>query len=215
MHIIKIFLASSSELQDERQQFEIAINRRNKSWIAKDIFLELVIWEDFIDAISRTRSQDEYNNSIRDCDLFVMLFFTKVGMYTEEEFETAYESFKRTGKPLIYTYFKDAPISTGAAHKNDLMSLWAFQEKLKNRGHFQSFYKNTEELLRKFEQQLDKLADSGYIPLHAENQDAGKQPIISQTHYGSGDNVAENQSKTGRQINMGSNSTYNENDSRG
>ncbi|MDD5461560.1 MAG: hypothetical protein PHG00_07995 [Methylococcales bacterium] len=66
MRTIKIFLASSSELQDERLLFEISINPRNKSWIVKDIFRDLVIWEDFIDAVSRTRSQDEYNKSIRD-----------------------------------------------------------------------------------------------------------------------------------------------------
>ncbi len=75
----KIFLASSSELVDDRRQFEIFINRKNKAWVEKGVFLELVIWEDFLDAVSQTRLQDEYNRAIRDCDLFVMLFCTKVG----------------------------------------------------------------------------------------------------------------------------------------
>jgi hypothetical protein len=48
------------------------------------VFLDLVIWEDFLDAMSQTRLQDEYNRAIRDCDLFVMLFSTRVGKYTEE-----------------------------------------------------------------------------------------------------------------------------------
>ena len=99
----KIFLASSSELLKDRQQFELFISRRNKSWGKKGISLELVNWEDFIDAVSKTRLQDEYNKAIRDCVLFVMLIDTKVGKYSEEEFDTAYESFKQTGKPLIYT----------------------------------------------------------------------------------------------------------------
>lgn len=50
MRILKIFLASSSELLNDREQFEIFINRRNKSWVEKGIFLKLIIWEDFIDA---------------------------------------------------------------------------------------------------------------------------------------------------------------------
>ena len=37
--IIKIFLASSSELKDDREQFEIFINRKNKKYIEQGIFL--------------------------------------------------------------------------------------------------------------------------------------------------------------------------------
>jgi hypothetical protein len=99
----KIFLASSAKLVDDRRQFELFINRKNKAWVEKGVFLELVIWEDFLDAISQTRLQDEYNRAIRDCDLFVMLFFTKVGKFTEEEFETAFGQFKATNKPFIFT----------------------------------------------------------------------------------------------------------------
>jgi hypothetical protein len=126
----KIFLASSAELKEDRGEFEVFISRKNKDWVAKGVFLELVIWEDFLDAMSQTRLQDEYDKAIRESDLFVMLFWTKVGQYTEEEFETAFGQFKTTNKPFIFTYFKDAEISVANANKKDLMSLWAFQEKL-------------------------------------------------------------------------------------
>ncbi|MEZ4659850.1 MAG: hypothetical protein R2911_20030 [Caldilineaceae bacterium] len=42
-------------------------------------------WENFLDAMSPTRLQDEYNKAIRACDIFVSLFMTKTGKYTEEE----------------------------------------------------------------------------------------------------------------------------------
>ena len=119
----KVFLASSSELKEDREQFELFLNRKNKDWVSKGVFLELVVWEDFLDALSKTRLQDEYNKEIRECDLFVMLFCTKVGQYTEEEFDTAFDQFKATERPFIFTYFKDAEISTGSANKKDLMSL--------------------------------------------------------------------------------------------
>jgi hypothetical protein len=70
----KIFLASSSELKSDRKEFEIFINRKNKDLIKKGFFIELVIWEDFLDAMSRTRLQDEYNKAVKECDIFVMLF---------------------------------------------------------------------------------------------------------------------------------------------
>lgn len=163
MQTKRIFLASSSELKEDRREFEIFVNRKNKDWVAKGVFLELVLWEDFLDAMSQTRLQDEYNKAIRECDIFVMLFFTKVGQYTAEEFETAFGQFKATNKPFILSYFKDAPISTGTANKKDLMSLWAFQEKLDALGHFYTRYQNIDALKLHFSQQLDKLAASGFI----------------------------------------------------
>ena len=150
----------------------------------------------------------------RDCDLFVMLFNTKVGKYTEEEFATAYANFQKTNKPLIYTYFKDTQMTTGSANKKELMSLWAFQEKLEALGHFQTVYINTQDLLLKFGQQLDKLADSGFIDLQAKNHDQTDKSTLSQRNSGIGDNVGGNQTKIWRQITLGSNSTYNENNTK-
>ncbi|MGH8605110.1 MAG: hypothetical protein ACREXR_20680, partial [Gammaproteobacteria bacterium] len=160
-----IFLASSAELAEDRKEFEIFISRKSKDWVAQGVFIDLIVWEDFLDAVSQTRLQDEYNKAIRECDIFVMLFWTKVGQYTEEEFETAFSQFKATNKPFIFTYFKDAEISTGSANKKDLISLLAFQEKLDALGHFYTVYKNIDELKFHFNQQLDKLAASGFVEL--------------------------------------------------
>jgi hypothetical protein len=174
----KLFLASSCELREDRKEFEIFIGRKNKDWVAKGVFLELVIWEDFLDAVSQTRLQDEYNKAIRECDLFVMLFWTKVGLYTEEEFETAFGQFKTTNKPFIFTYFNDAEISVASANKKDLMSLWAFQEKLSALGHFYTVYKNVDELKFKFNQQLDKLTSNGFIEFAPEKAQAVAFPTV-------------------------------------
>ncbi len=152
----KIFLASSSELKEDREQFEIFINRKNKQYIKQGIFLDLVIWEDFFDAMSQTRLQDEYNKAISECDLFVSLFKTKVGQYTEEEVMTAYENFKKNNKPLIYTYFKEAQINISEVNPEDLQSLKNFQNKLSNLGHFYTKYNSIEDLKYRFDQQLNK-----------------------------------------------------------
>ncbi len=175
----KIFLASSSELKDDRVAFELYINRKNKEWHDKGIFLELISWEDFLDAMSQERLQDEYNKAIRECDIFVMLFFTKVGKYTNEEFETAFGQFKKTNKPFIYTYFKDAAITTGSANRKDLMSLYAFQDKLDRLGHFYTVYKNIDDLKYQFERQLDKLADGGFIQFEPEKDQDGQKPTAT------------------------------------
>lgn len=173
----KIFLASSSELKNDRQEFEIFINRKNKEWYDKGIFLDLIVWEDFLDAISQTRLQDEYNQAIKDSDIFIMLYFTKVGKYTEEEFKTAFGHFKETNKPFIFTYFKDADINISIASRTDLQSLWVFQDKLKELGHFYTVYTSIEDLRLKFTQQLEKLVANGFIEFSKQNQEAREKNI--------------------------------------
>ena len=90
--------------------------------------------------MSETRLQDEYNKAVRACDIFVCLFFTKTGKFTEEEFDTAHRQFKKTGCPLIYTFFKNAEIKTGSARAGDLESLWSFQDRLNALGQFYTCY---------------------------------------------------------------------------
>jgi hypothetical protein len=162
----RIFLASSDELADDRARFAEMLRRRNDDWVGRGVHLRLVIWEDFVDAVSKTRLQDEYNAALRSCHVFVMLFFTQVGPYTEEEFDTACDQFRVSGKPLIYTYFKTAPVDPDA----DTSSRKAFQQRLKDMGHFQTRYANVEGLQLHFWQQLDKLVANGFIRFPADGE---------------------------------------------
>ncbi len=158
MRTIEIFLASSSELVEDRRAFEIFLNRRNKILVKEGIFLELVIWEDFLDAMSATRLQDEYNKALEKSEIFIMLFYTKVGKYTHEEFDAAYKAFKENGKPLIYTYFKDAPGEEAAAE-----SLEKFKNYLGGMGHFFTVYQNIDKLQLHFMEQIEKLKSNGFL----------------------------------------------------
>ena len=160
LKIINLFLASSSELKDDRNQVEIWVNRENNKLIENGFFLRLNLWEDFLDAMSKTRLQDEYNKIVVKSDVVICLFATKVGKYTEEEFEVAYANFKEKGKPkYIYTYFKEMQISTSNMNLDDLIGLQSFKEKLSALGHFYTIYKSTEDLIRQLKNQLDKIFD--------------------------------------------------------
>ena len=154
---IKIFLASSKELKKERKKFESFIHRENQQLYEKGIFIKLQLWENDIDAMSKTRLQNQYNNVIENSDIFVCLFFTRVGKYTREEFETAFGEFKRKGKPLVYTYFKDAKIKSSSLNQNNINSVFEFQKRLKELGHFQSKYENIQDLQLQFKRQLEKV----------------------------------------------------------
>jgi hypothetical protein len=159
----RLFLASSSELKAERGAMDARINSKNKLWHADGIFLHLDVWEDFIDAMSRTRLQDEYNAAIRTTDIFVLLVHTKVGKYSAEEFETAHAQFQAKGKPRIYTYFKQPSTAALALPEVDMDSVRALQKRLADLGHFPTPVENVHELIDHFTQQLDKLRAAGVI----------------------------------------------------
>lgn len=69
----KLFLASSSDLKEDRNEFQILIGRKNNDWVPQGVYLEVTVWEDFLDAMAKIRLQDEYNKAICQCDVFVML----------------------------------------------------------------------------------------------------------------------------------------------
>ncbi|MDR2651706.1 MAG: carboxypeptidase-like regulatory domain-containing protein, partial [Prevotellaceae bacterium] len=121
------------------------------------ILFEHKTWKDFRSAISVTRLQDEYNQYICDCDIVVFLFHTRIGQYTLEEFEVAHKQFlnSKGKKPLIYVFFKNSD--------NIHPDISAFKQKNINLGHFYDTYFSNEELLLKFERQLQILENEGVI----------------------------------------------------
>ncbi|MGB3496100.1 MAG: hypothetical protein WBA57_25445 [Elainellaceae cyanobacterium] len=163
MRKVTLFLASSSELKEDRDQFEIFIYRKCKAWFDQGVFLHLDIWEDFLDAMSAGGLQSEYNQAIKTCDIFVLLAFNKVGKYTAEEFGEAFGQFSEAQKPFIFTYFKTPHTTT---NRNDLQSLWAFEDKLNELKHYKTEYRNIEGLREHFSNQLEKLAANGFIKVN-------------------------------------------------
>lgn len=157
MKKITLFLASSVELKPEREQFEIEIYRKCKAWFGQGIFLHLDIWEDLSARMSASGSQSEYNKKVQAADLFILLAYTKVGMYTGEEFEKAFGHFKSTQKPFVFTYFK-AP--NGIATDP---SLAEFHQKLKDLKHFYSPFKDSNDLWNQFNKELDRLELDGFV----------------------------------------------------
>ena len=178
MQKIKLFLASSSELKDDREQFEIFIYRKCKVWFDRGIFLHLDIWEDFLDAMAVGGLQSEYNQVIQDCDIFVLLAFNKVGKYTTEEFEKAFGQFSETQKPFIFTYFK--PPET--RDRDELQSLWTFEDKLKELKHYKTEYKTIEGLREHFSNQLDKLAANDFLTIKADDGDPSTGEVTAATN---------------------------------
>lgn len=159
---IKIFLASSSELKQERDIFREFISLLNDRGHHKGVYLQLVQWEYFLGSLSQSGKQADYNEALKQCQLVVCLFYTKAGKYTQREFDVALQQFKETGSPLIFTYFKSgAP--PPAPDDEQALELERFKKRLIDLRHFYTVYKNIDDLKNHFLQQLDILEDRGFI----------------------------------------------------
>jgi internalin A len=127
------------------------------------VYLKLVQWEIFPDNISPTGLQGEYLRELKTCDIFLSLFFTKAGEFTVKEFETAHSQFTKFNKPVLYTYFKDAPVNIRKITEKDIASKTNFEVRLKDLGHFPTMFTNVDDLKNQFKRQLE-IQLSAYNP---------------------------------------------------
>ena len=149
----KIFVASSSELRADRDYFELFISRANSDYVQQGFYFEVVRWENFFDAMSQDGLQEEYNKAVARCDIFVSLFFTKAGRFTQEEFKRAFGSFQEHSRPMIFTYFKNAPVLIEEIG-DEILSLLEFREAVKSLGHYRTVYTDSDNLENQFLRQL-------------------------------------------------------------
>jgi len=157
MRQIKIFIASSAELDEDKKQFDLYFSEKNKLYRRKNIDFVQKTWKDFPSNLSKERLQNRYNEYIRECDIFIVLFHSRIGQYTMEELNTASRQYEQSGKkPLVYIYVKRSPQESEFLEK-----LQVFSEK--QFGHFCDVYETYDDLFRHFDGQLQMLEDEGII----------------------------------------------------
>ena len=115
----RIFLASPSDLSDERESINDVINELNLTYgNPNKIVLELLKWEtNSAPAVGNFGVQHIINDDIPTYDLFIGLLWMRFGTPTEEfgsgteeEFNIAFSKFKENNNSVqILFYFKNAP----------------------------------------------------------------------------------------------------------
>lgn len=108
MKTIKVFLASSDELEMERLQFDSLFNHLNRIFRPRGLYLELSKWEYLDSSMGPKHKQDEYNEELKTCEMCMVMYWTRFGEYTGEELMTAYEELKAGRNPRkLYVFFKE------------------------------------------------------------------------------------------------------------
>ena len=156
MKEIKVFLASSEELKYDRLAFSDLIRKLDNIYEKRGIRIKLFQWEDFDAAYNDKRKQDEYNEYVKQSDLFLALFRTKAGKFTVEEFELARNEHREKGLPKPHVYCRD--LEQGETEDKTLTE---FKQRLFDEmGHFFARYKNEDGLNLHFVMQLQLFENS-------------------------------------------------------
>ena len=158
MKNIKVFIASSSELDEDKLQADLYFAKKNKIYHKRNIFFEHKTWKDFPSNLTQEHLQEKYNQYIRECDIVIFLFDTKIGQYTEEELRVAFEETKKSNgkKPKVYIYAKNGDLKNTLTEKIKIYSE-------KKYGHFCDIYSDYKDLSMHFDYQLELLENEGVI----------------------------------------------------
>lgn len=154
----KIFVASPSDVTDERTSIDEVISELNQTFgLNKNIVLELIKWETHsAPGISTDGSQSIINSDIgTNYDLFIGILWTKFGTPTkkansgtEEEFQIAYQRFLDSPDSIqILFYFKTStPNSLSNIDPIQLGKVQEFKRSIGGKGSLYWEYTTVEEL---------------------------------------------------------------------
>lgn len=116
---LRVFVASSSDLNTEREIVRAVLNELNRTLEVltpeRRVFLEFVGWETHAYP-APGRPQGVINDQIGPYDILIGIMWRRFGIPTgeaasgtEEEFEIAYGAWERRQRPHIMFYFSTAP----------------------------------------------------------------------------------------------------------
>ena len=142
--VLSIFLASPSDVSDERSRLAEVIGEWNRAWSRHfGLRLELLRWEDDAYPDIGEDAQSIINEQIpADWDLFVGVMWSRfgtptgrAGSGTQEEFDRAIDRYRAAPDSVsVLFYFKDAPIAPEQDRYGPVTEGSAFKEAARTRG---------------------------------------------------------------------------------
>jgi len=124
---IKIFMASGKELINERKETIQVVHELRKVFPSLD--LEVVQWETDLPSGSydKKRIQDEINSRLEQCSIVLVLFYSKIGTFTLEEFRFAMAENKK-----VFLYFKTGFSAKNKAENDNYGSVLALHDEIES-----------------------------------------------------------------------------------
>lgn len=120
MKTVRVFIASPGDVSEERDIASLVVGELNRIFANPfGVDLDAIRWETHAWPDIRRDAQDVINKQIGEFDILVGVMWRRFGSPTKraksgtgEEFERAYDLFKKHGRPKIMFYFRTTPFYT-------------------------------------------------------------------------------------------------------
>lgn len=188
--LLRVVLASPSDVQAERDAVESAIDAVNRDTArALGIHLELTRWEtDAAPGFHPLGPQALIDPVLRieDCDLLIGVFSHRFGTVTadgktgtEHEFDIAYRSWKKSRRPQLMLYFNTKAYQPRSADEADQFGrVQAFRDSFPREGLWWP-YSGRARFARTVESHLRRFVHQHRADAAADEEGAGKDPATN------------------------------------
>ena len=103
MKTIKVLIAATEELHDEKIQFSALVEQLNEALRPRGIELERIKWNPETDG-----SIEDFMAKMHSCEMCLTLYWRELADQSEEELNAAYQSLKDGHNPQnLYVFFKE------------------------------------------------------------------------------------------------------------
>lgn len=146
---MRIFIASSSELNEERKDLQLLLYKKG---------ITPVVWEDIDHSIGTDRFQTRINEDhLLKSDIVIFMIKSKLGQFTFEEFQEAY---KNLGSKIekMYIYFFE--FDKNSINSNELFKILNLENFLQSEGKYPQKVKDFRDLENHFLEQIIHLQTS-------------------------------------------------------
>ena len=103
MKTIKIMIAASEEMHEEKVQFSNLIEHLNEVLEPRGIELKRIKWNS-----ERDGSVEDYIEKLTNCEICLNIYWNELAGNSREELNVAYQQLKDGGNPRkLYVFFKE------------------------------------------------------------------------------------------------------------
>ena len=179
MKTIKIMIAASEEMHEEKLEFTNLIEHLNEVLEPRGIELKRIKWDPETDG-----SIEEFKSKLKDCEMCLTLYWRDLAGNSEQELNTAYQELKDGNNPRnLYVFFKEPTEDLTEALKDFKANF------VTNYGHFFCKFENVDTMNLHFILQFEAYQN------HLRNKDdqlvkvAGGKVTVADKEFVNLDNV--------------------------
>lgn len=146
--VVKILIASPSDVQEERLVIREAIYKWNTFYSEeKNIILQPIMWETHSAALMGNSPQNIINEQmVLKCDMAIGVFWTRIGTETEVAESGTVEEIKRIGGSgkIVMLFLSDKPIEPSKIDIEQYNKLKEFKKQSYEKGLIEHFHSSSE-----------------------------------------------------------------------